>query len=93
LDALAQLPNTDARALHALAEKLAGTDPQLLAGFMDLVNGWLSERLGRGRRESAMLTLVAESYERINATARDVDAYNLDRKPFVFSVFEQLSAL
>ena len=32
---------------------------------------------------------VAESWERINANARDVEAYNLDRKPFVFSVFDE----
>jgi DNA polymerase-3 subunit delta' len=93
IDALARLPNTDARALHALAEKLAGTDPQLLAAFMDLVNGWLSQRVGRGEREAAALARVAESWKRINANARDVEAYNLDRKPFVFSVFDELSAL
>jgi DNA polymerase-3 subunit delta' len=93
LGALAKLPNPDARALHALAEKLAGTDPQLLAGFMDMVNGWLSERLAGGRKEAAALAAVAETWERINATARDVEAYNLDRKPFVFSVFDQLSSL
>jgi DNA polymerase-3 subunit delta' len=93
LGALAKLPNPDARALHALAEKVAGTDPQLLAGFMDMVNGWLSERLAGGRKEAAALAAVAETWERINATARDVEAYNLDRKPFVFSVFDQLSSL
>jgi DNA polymerase III subunit delta' len=93
VDALAQLPNTDARALHALAEKLAGTDPQLLAAFMDLVNGWLSERVGSGRREAAALARLAETWERINASAREVEDYNLDRKPFVFAVFGELSSL
>jgi DNA polymerase III subunit delta' len=93
LDAIAKLPNPDARALHALAEKLAGTDPQLLAGFMDLVNGWLSKRLAGGRSEAPALASVVETWERINAAARDVEAYNLDRKPFVFSVFDQLSSL
>ena len=93
LEALARLPNPDARALHTLAEKLAGTDPQLLADFMDLVNGWLSERVGGGERERAALARIADAWERINANARDVEAYNLDRKPFVFAVFNELSAL
>jgi DNA polymerase-3 subunit delta' len=91
LDALARLPDPDARALHTLAEKLAGTDPQLLAAFMDLVNSWLSDRVARG--EAPTRARVAEAWERINAGARDVESYNLDRKPFVFSVFAELSAL
>ena len=57
LDAIGQLPNPDPRALHALADALGGTDPQTLATFMDLVNGWLSQqarrRRGRGPRARA----------------------------------------
>ena len=49
----AQLPNPDPRALHALGDALGGTDPQTLATFMDLVNGWLSQRLGRGDGNAA----------------------------------------
>jgi DNA polymerase-3 subunit delta' len=92
LAALAQLPNPDARALHALADKLAGTDPQVLASFMDVVNGWLEQRLA-GRTSAADAARVAEGWERINAAGRDVDAYNLDRRPFVFAVFAELSGL
>lgn len=93
LELLDQLPRPDARALHALGEALAGTDPQLLAAFMDLVNGWLSQQLGRGEGDSARLARVAAAWERINRTAREVEAYNLERKPFVFAVFEQLAML
>ena len=93
LAALSQLANPDPRALHTLAEKLAGTDPQVLAAFMDLVNGWMSQRLGRGPGEPEKLARIAEAWERINGSARDVESYNLDRKPFVFSVFADLAAL
>ena len=93
LDAISQLPNPDPRALHALADALAGTDPQVLATFMDLVNGWLSQRLGRGDGDARNLARAAEVWDKVNRTARDVDAYNLERKPFVFSVFTELAAL
>jgi DNA polymerase III subunit delta' len=93
LSALAQLPNPDPRALHTMAEKVAGTDPQVLAAFMDLVNGWMSQRLGRGQGQPEKLARIAEAWERINRGAQEVESYNLDRKPFVFSVFADLAAL
>jgi DNA polymerase-3 subunit delta' len=93
LDAISQLPNPDPRALHALADALGGTDPQVLATFMDLVNGWLSQRLGRGEGDARVLARTAEVWDKVNRTAHDVDAYNLERKPFVFSVFTELAAL
>ena len=46
LELFAQLPDPDPRALHALGEAIGGTDPKTLEAFMDLVNGWLSARLG-----------------------------------------------
>jgi DNA polymerase-3 subunit delta' len=93
LEAIGQLPNPDPRALHALADALGGADPQTLAAFMDLVNGWLSERLGRGDGEARKLAHIAETWDRVNRHAREVDAYNLERKPFVFSVFAELAAV
>jgi DNA polymerase-3 subunit delta' len=93
LDAIGQLPNPDPRALHAHADSLGGADPATLAAFMDLVNGWLSQRLGRGEGEGRALARVAEAWDKVNRHAREVDAYNLERKPFVFSVFAELAAV
>ena len=93
LDVIRQLPNPDQRALHALADALGGTDPQTLAAFMDLVNGWLSERVGNGDDHARRLARVAETWDKVNRYAREVDAYNLERKPFVFSVFADLAAV
>ena len=64
--ALRELPNPDPRALHSLAEKLAGTDPQVLATFVDLANGWLSQCI-RADAKADELARVAEAWERINA--------------------------
>lgn len=91
LDLLAQLPDVDARALHALGDAMGGTDPKVLEAFMDLINGWLSARLLETGQEKTRMARVAETWERVNRAARDVDAYNLERKPLVFAVFGALA--
>jgi DNA polymerase-3 subunit delta' len=94
LDLLDALPRLDANALHALGEALAGSDAAPLAAFVDTVNAWLSRRLHRAdtaHGEIGYLARLAEVWERINAAARDVETYNLERKPFVFNVFGLLA--
>ncbi len=91
LELFGQLPDPDARALHALGDALGGNDPQSLATFMDLVNGWFSRQLDRDTPKLSQLARTAEVWEKVNTAARDVDTYNLERKPFVFSVFAQLA--
>jgi len=91
LDLLDQLPALDAKALHALGEALAGTDPQPLAAFVDTVNVWLSQRVDGGRAEIGRLARLAEAWQRVNEAARDAETYNLERKPLVFNVFGLLA--
>ncbi len=55
LDLLERLPSLDAKALHALGEALAGTDPQPLAAFVDTVNVWLSRQLNAGANDISRL--------------------------------------
>jgi len=88
---LKRLPEVDPRALHALGDEIAGTEAEPLAAFMDAVNGWLSARLRQGPQQSPKLAQVAEVWAKVNEAARDAEAYNLDRKPLVFSVFGQLA--
>ena len=95
LDLFAQLPNPDPRALHALGDALGGNEPQTLAAFMDLVNGWLSAQLdSNAEKNSAQvprMAEVAQTWEKVNRAARDVETYNLERKPLVFAVFGMLA--
>lgn len=91
LDLFAQLPNPDPRALHALGEALSGSEPQTLAAFMDMVNAWLSARLDADTRGVAHMAKAAQTWEKVNRAARDVESYNLERKPLVFSVFGLLA--
>jgi DNA polymerase III subunit delta' len=91
LDLLARLPAVDPADLHLLGDALAGTDPQTLAAFLDTINAWLAQRLERGQGDLARLNRFAEAAEHINAAARDVETYNLERKPLVFNVFGLLA--
>jgi DNA polymerase-3 subunit delta' len=88
---LAALPSVDAMALHALGDALGRADPQAFATFVDTVREWLSARLGRGAGEPARLAQVAEVWEKLNGAAREVETFNLDRKPMVFAVFGLLA--
>jgi DNA polymerase-3 subunit delta' len=91
LSLLDQLPTVDPHALHALGDALGGTESTKLATFVETVNDWMSARLEDGRGEHGRFIGLADAWERINRAARDVDIYNLDRKPLVFSVFRQLA--
>lgn len=91
LELFAQLPNPDPRALHALGDAIGGSEPQTLAAFMDLVNGWLSAQLDTSANRTSRMAEVAKAWEKINRAARDVEIYNLERKPLVFSIFGLLS--
>jgi DNA polymerase-3 subunit delta' len=85
------LPQIDSRALHALGEALSGTASEPLAVFLETVNSWLAVRLHNAPQECRRLARVGEVWEGVNQAAREVEIYNLDRKPFVFSVFNLLA--
>ena len=91
MDTLERLPRLDPSELHALGDEIAGTEQETLATFMDAVNAWLGARLARGPQDARRLARVAEVWESVNQAARDAEEYNLDRKPFVFSVFGRLA--
>jgi DNA polymerase-3 subunit delta' len=88
---LERLPAVDPRALHVLGEEIGGTEAEPLAAFMDAVNAWLSARLDSQPRTAARLARIGDAYEKVNQAAREAEAYNLDRKPLVFSVFGRLA--
>jgi len=90
---LDSLPNVDPRALHALGEAIGGTDRATLAAFVDGVDRWIAQRLRAGDANANLprLARLAEVWEKIGRAARDTEAYNLERKPLVFSVFGLLA--
>ena len=92
---LATLPQIDLRELHALGDALGGSDRVALAAFIDSIDRWVSERLradhANANANLPRLARLAEVWEKINRAARDTEAYNLERKPLVFSVFGLLA--
>jgi DNA polymerase-3 subunit delta' len=88
---LDSLPRADPRTMHALADALGRADQQSFTAFVDLVNGWLSDRLRRGRLHSGRPIRVAEAWDAFNQAARETETYNLDRRPLVFSTFGLLA--
>jgi DNA polymerase III subunit delta' len=92
---LSTLPRVDPRELHALGDSLGGSDRVALAAFIDGVDRWIGERLraddANANANLPRLARLAEVWEKINRAARDTEAYNLERKPLVFSVFGLLA--
>jgi DNA polymerase-3 subunit delta' len=88
---LAALPATDPLALHALGEQLDRGDRGLLEVFVGAVRDFLSSRLDAPGSDLARLARTADLWERLNRSARDVETYNLERKPLVFAMFGLLA--
>jgi len=87
---LAALPATDPNALHAIADQL-DRDRGLLEVFVGAIRDWLSGRLDVEANDLARLARAADLWERLNRSARDVETFNLERKPLVFAIFGLLA--
>jgi DNA polymerase-3 subunit delta' len=88
---LTALPAVDPRSLHALGDAL-GRDESALTAFVDAVRDWLSARVTVAGAEPAHRARMADAWDKLNAAARDVEIFHLERKPFVFNVFDWLAA-
>ena len=93
LDLLNALPHVDPRALHTLGDALGLNDRVSLRAFIDTVDRWLTAHLREPGTEGNLprLARFAEVWEKINSAAREVESFNLERKPLVFSVFGMLA--
>src|SRR5215470_9930304 len=87
---LTALPSTDPHALHAIGDQL-DRDRGLLEVFVGTIRDWLSARLDIEVNNPGRLARVADLWDRLNRSARDVEIYNLERKPLVFAIFGLLA--
>jgi DNA polymerase III subunit delta' len=90
-EAIAQLPDADFRAIHKLADAVAGRGEG--DAFDTLMNGvydWLAQRL-REPSSGQSPQAIGDLWDRIRAATREADALNLDRKLHVLSTFAEIS--
>jgi DNA polymerase III subunit delta' len=90
---LVQLPVTSTNDLLALAESVAGRTRQVHYDvMMDVIEEWLSFHInahaGEGAHRLAPLTQV---WDKATRAAREAEIFNLDRRPLVLSLFQDLS--
>lgn len=92
---LDRLPTIDVKASHALAEDLAkrGAEERF-ALFVGMVQDWLHERARAGAAvREPRLARFAEVWDKTARAAREVEIFNLDRRPFVLETLTELSGL
>jgi DNA polymerase-3 subunit delta' len=91
--ALDALPRTEPKKVLALAERLyrrEGEEDYELV--LDTVQRWVGKRLHAGAAGgAARLAPLVEVCEKVGRSAREVDVYNLDRRPLVLSLFDDLA--
>lgn len=96
--ALARLPERQPREIDRLAEATrgGGEGATYFADFCAGVETWLAARLsarlaaGQGARATAPL---AEAWAKLADDRARIEAYNLDRRAYVISLFDDLAAL
>lgn len=88
------LPQIDLPGLLALAEDVAGKAGERdFAVMIETVQGWISDHLhAHAAAQPARLAPLAEVWEKLGHAAREVETYNLDRRPLVMTMFHDLSA-
>ena len=64
------------------------------AAFVDALNDYLAAPFTEpGRATPGRLAAHAEVWDKLARAAAEVDAFNLDRKPFVFSAFSSVAEI
>jgi DNA polymerase-3 subunit delta' len=91
--ALEALPRTEPKAVLALAEALGRRDSEGAFDLaLDVVHRWVSRRLHEDAAlGAARLAPLVEVCDKIARSAREVDTYNLDRRPLVLALFDDLA--
>ena len=90
---LDRLPNVDWRGVHRVADRIGMSSEQfetVLGRIYDWLDACLHARAGQ-RASPGTLMRLAESWEAIRAKAREADVLNLDKRPVLLSVFDQLA--
>lgn len=91
-----QMPALDWEAIHDLADHLssrAQTEDYeaVIAGVFDWMSKQLHDLAHQPQTQAETLAPLADLWEKIASSARQVDIYNLDRKAFLLTLFSDLA--
>ncbi len=86
---LNQLPKVDGVSLNSLSDKVQRE--RGLEVFAETVEDWLAAAATHSGENPARLARYAETWEKVRRAAVEAEAFNLDRRPFVFQVFSMLA--
>jgi DNA polymerase III subunit delta' len=89
---LKSLPRFDSGAVDSIAEATTGrAGDESFNHFCELCETWLTRQLEEGGRKLENLALLSEVWDKLGVGRRDVDVYNLDRRPFVIAMVSDLA--
>ena len=89
---LQKLPSIDSAVLMSVAEETAKRDGISFEVFTDIIEAYLNQAIHlRKEQNAASLMPFAEISESFGVARRDIDAYNLDRRPLVLSVVSDIA--
>jgi len=95
---LDELPQIDWNKAHILADRIAvrhnSTD---FESALALVDEWLDARVQRGAQDyredyARRLAPFADVWEKLGEATREMETFNLDKRPFVLSLISDLAA-
>lgn len=92
-DLLDRLPDVDLAEAHKLADIVAPREgEERFEAFLEAAEHWLDDRVRAGQGNAACLAPYADVWEKLRASTRVTEAYNLDKRPLVLSIFKDLAA-
>ena len=92
---LANPARIDGKAAMALADKTTGkAKGDVFEAVLDALEMHLRSRIAASvDGDRRILAAWAELWEKLRRSARDVETYNLDRRPFILSVLSDLAEI
>lgn len=90
---LGGLPDIDWSGVHALGQQLHSRE--VTEDFEAVVNAiydWMAARLHASGGPAASLAPMADLWEKFGEQVRQTNVYNLDRRPLILSIFNDLAA-
>ena len=89
---LSRLPDLDLRHVHRLADAVGMSDDRLDV-VLRAIFDWLERRTHEraGHAEARVLMALADNWELIRRTAREAIVLNLDKRPLLLTIFNDLA--